>query len=871
MIGIVLVCLLLGFQTVLAGTCGKNVKYTISGDTISFSKRNSGSDAVWGTDCTEVFKEDSNITIIKVNEKILVTNGNSLFRDCQYVQEMDLEKLDVSAVTNMISMFDGCWELRSVDVSGWDTSNVTNMSSMFNECNFLESVDVSEWDTSNVTAMSLMFRYCWALESLDVSGWVTSNAKFLNDMFYDSGVKSLDVGGWDTSKVTNMNGMFHGCSGLTSLDVSGWDTSNVTGMGGMFAYCSGLTSLDVSRWDTSNVTEMGCLYEGWDGIFSGCTSLTSIDVSGWNISKVTSTGSMFDGCSSLTSVDVSRWDTSGVTDMSWMFHGCSGLKSLDVSGWDTSKVTSMGSMFSGCSSLDMLLLGRNTLQKNIFTTLPKYKSTWYYIVQGAAAGNPLQLKTAKANASLFTAYNSNTMAGTWAVSMQPAASITISNENSVTLNGKSALTNRSRYQVNAAAKPAAALQEFSWISSDPETASVNAAGRVDFKKPGTVKITVTARDGSGVKASFNLKYDPIKATKIFIYNKNNSLLNDKTYTTKKPVHLLWANAQPSSALQIFDWTSSNTNIATVNSSGKLTFVKGGTVTVTVSARDGSGVKASFKLSYRTETKNIVIRNANNVTINNKTALTNRSMYQVNAAAEPAGAQQIFDWESSDPNTADVNASGRVDFKKIGTVTITVKAKDGSGVKASFKLKYDPIKATKIFIYNENNSLLNDRTFSTSQAVYQLKANAQPSSALQTFGWVSSDTSVGSVDIYGKLSFRKLGSTMITVNARDGSGQKSHFTVTYKPIKTKKLNVYSPEGNVINGKSITTKTRIYKMSGAAQPAEALQIFSWTSSDTNIATVNVYGVVGFKKPGTVTIRVGTRDASGHKTTVKLTYAP
>ena len=42
-----------------------------------------------------------------------------------------------------------------------------------------------------------------------------------------------------------------------------------------------------------------------------------------------------------------------------------------------------------------------------------------------------------------------------------------------------------------------------------------------------------------------------------------------------------------------DWTSSNTNVAKVDKNGKVTGVKEGTATITATAQDGSGVKATY--------------------------------------------------------------------------------------------------------------------------------------------------------------------------------------------------------------------------------------------------------------------------------------
>ena len=371
-------------------TCGNNVAYTIEGDTITFSKGSGNSEPSWTNTCRKVIWDNPAITKVKASEKIKVPNKPWMFDECSNLISIDMTNFDISSVTNMTYMFGDCRSLKELDVSNWDTSNVTSMYYMFHGCTSLEKLDVSNWDTSNVTDMNTMFGSCNSLKELDVSNW-------------------------DTSNVTNMAQMFFGCWSLTELDVSNWKTSSLENMGSIFTSCRGLNKLDVSNWNTSNV--WGMAYAFYD-----CNGLTELDLSGWDTSNVTYMHNMFMYCPNLKKLNISGWNTSSLERINSMFQYCTSLEELDLSSWDTSNVTTesapygfgVDSVFSGCSSLHTLTLGPKTFENDIFSSLPSYSSgTWYYKKAGPAASNPLPLRTTRGAASLFTEFDSDTMAGTW--------------------------------------------------------------------------------------------------------------------------------------------------------------------------------------------------------------------------------------------------------------------------------------------------------------------------------------------------------------------------------------------------------------------------------------------------------------------------
>ncbi len=195
-----------------------------------------------------------------------VTSMRSMFDQCLHLTNLDLSNFDTSNVTDMSYMFRNCQELVNLKLSDFDTSNVTSMAYMFSVCNSLQSLDLSSFDTSNVTDMAYMFNYCQALDSLDLDNFNTSNVVNMEGMFRQFGwVQNLDLSKFDTSNVTNMNSMFFQCY-LYNLNLNNFNTANVTDMNSMFFYCSNLESLNLSNFNITNVIDIEHMLEGMSAL-----------------------------------------------------------------------------------------------------------------------------------------------------------------------------------------------------------------------------------------------------------------------------------------------------------------------------------------------------------------------------------------------------------------------------------------------------------------------------------------------------------------------------------------------------------------------------------------------------------------------------
>ena len=133
--------------------------------------------------------------------------------------------------------------------------------------------------------------------------------------------------------------------------------------------------------------------------------------------------------------------------------------------------------------------------------------------------------------------------------------------------------------------------KITWSTSNKKIATVTSGGKVSVKKKaGTVTITAKTADGKTAKVKLKVSKAAVKVTKITITgSKTMSLKKKKTQTLKAAV------APASAANQKVTWKSSNKKIAVVNSKGKVTAKKAGTVTITAAAKDGSKKKAAIKI------------------------------------------------------------------------------------------------------------------------------------------------------------------------------------------------------------------------------------------------------------------------------------
>lgn len=398
------------------------------------------------------------------------------------------------------------------------------------------------------------------------------------------------------------------------------------------------------------------------------------------------------------------------------------------------------------------------------------------------------------------------------------------------------------YTEKATVKPTNATNKaVTWKSSNTKIVTVNQSGTITGKAMGTATVTVTAKDGSKKTASCKVTVGkPVTSVKLNATAK--TLYTGKTFTLKPTF------APTDAVNKLVLWSSSNTKIATVSSSGVVTAKAKGTATITCTTRDGSGKKATCKITVVQSVTSIKLdRTAINAT---KYGLN----YRITPTIAPTNAyKKTVTWTSSNTKVAAVSTTGVVKTKAYGTATITCTAADGSGKKATCKVTVSNPAVT----VSLNKTVLNSVTLG---AKYTLKATVKPAKA--TVKWTSSNTAVATVDSKGVVTTKNNGKSTITCTVSyGGTVKKATCAVTVRvQVKSVTLNKVS-----FSTKEIGTTCQL---KATIAPSNAgVKTVTWSTSDKNVATVSANGLVTATGYGTATITCTAMDKKTAVCTVKV----
>lgn len=236
-------------------------------------------------------------------------------------------------------------------------------------------------------------------------------------------------------------------------------------------------------------------------------------------------------------------------------------------------------------------------------------------------------------------------------------------------------------------------------------------------------------------------------------------LQDKTITIGGTTSIT-TTITPSTADQTVIYTSSDTKIATVDSTGKITGMSAGTAVITVKSEK---YDMSYELTINVEEQVIHVTNLEvEVEPFDAAGLLVGKSVQATATISPSNAtNKNVTWSSSNESVATVDQTGKITAISAGTAQISVTADDG-GISAKVIINVtSDIITTNLKITAANSIYVGT---STTPVVEITPTNATN----QRLSWSSSDESIATVDETGKITGVSAGTATITVKTTDGS-------------------------------------------------------------------------------------------------------
>lgn len=279
----------------------------------------------------------------------------------------------------------------------------------------------------------------------------------------------------------------------------------------------------------------------------------------------------------------------------------------------------------------------------------------------------------------------------------------------------------------------------------------------------------------------------VKITGITLDTTNLLLAKNATKTIKVKTY------SPSDATtKEVTWSSSNTAVATVDADGVIKGTGKGCATITATAADGSGVKATCKVTvanalYQITTTAVRVRKAAGTSSSSLGLfLHNKEVVSVDSV-KTLGKQK---WGK-------ITISGKTGWFCISNGKAYAKAISSQIAQMVTKINLSKTSAT---LYGKNST-----------ATVSVKSYSPTNPTLKGVTWSSSNTKVATVSSGGTVKAVSTGTAVITATAKDGGGAKATCKITVRASKPGKPSISRVKN--ISGKKITVKLS-KKVSGAS---------------------------------------------------------
>jgi len=310
-----------------------------------------------------------------------------------------------------------------------------------------------------------------------------------------------------------------------------------------------------------------------------------------------------------------------------------------------------------------------------------------------------------------------------------------------------------------------------WSSSNTTVATVDAAGGVSAKAAGSAMIRATSETKTNASSLTVSAPAPIPVASVSVSPTTASL--QIAGSTQLSAVTRDANGNVLTG-RVVSWSSANTGIARVSTSGLVTAVAAGTVSVTASSEGQVGS------SVITVNAPAPVPVASVTVAPTSSSLLVGATVQLSATTRDASNNvltgRVVAWSTSNSSIASVNASGLVTAVAAGSATITATSETKTGTSAITVTAPAPVPVASVTVAPTSSSLPVGATVQLSATTRDASSNVLTGRVIT---WSSANTILASVNSTGVVTAIGVGTIQVTATSEGKSGSAS-ITVTIPP-------------------------------------------------------------------------------------------
>lgn len=381
-----------------------------------------------------------------------------------------------------------------------------------------------------------------------------------------------------------------------------------------------------------------------------------------------------------------------------------------------------------------------------------------------------------------------------------------------------------------------------WSSSNPGVATISAQGVISAVAPGAATITATSEGRSG-QAAVTVTPEPVAAVVVTPERDTLAVGTERTMS---------ASVRDAQGALLTDrsvaWSVSDPNIATVTSTGVVTALAPGSVSIVAVSESRVGQGTIVVLER--------LADAITLTPTSSTVEIGQTVQLTSQITDPSGnliTDRPVSYASDNATVATVSTTGRVTTRAAGVARITATS-EGKTAVATITVIEVPVSEVRVTPANSTLIVGGSRTLS-----------AQPRSASgtvitgRTVTWTSGAPGIATVSSSGEVSAVSPGTAVIAATA-DGVSGLATVTVQPRAIATVTITPVGPETTVAQQAQLTATLR-----DASNAILTQRLITWSSSNEAVAFVSSNGLVVGVGAGSAVITATSEGVSGTTTVI------